>query len=142
MACQPATLKKISGTKTAPLWHRLTGRKTGPLGAPIWCLFAKWGPFSKMVPQGSHFGTLFLECINGTHVTTRYRVCGKVSTLWYNPGIVLVIPTKRLSLPAEHEFHALNACGHEQCNVGDPSHQACYNDSYTSSLANTCNIAP
>ena len=27
------SLKKISGTKTAPLWHRLTVRKTGPLAA-------------------------------------------------------------------------------------------------------------
>ena len=35
------TLKKISGTKTAPLGHRLTVHKTGPLGALFWCQFPK-----------------------------------------------------------------------------------------------------
>ena len=35
------TLKKISGTETAPLGHRLTVRTTGPLGAPSWCHFPK-----------------------------------------------------------------------------------------------------
>ena len=35
-------LKKISGTKTPPLGHRLAVRKTGPLGALFWCHLFFW----------------------------------------------------------------------------------------------------
>ena len=47
--------KNISGTKTAPLGHRLTVRKTGPLGAPFWWHFPKGHRFPIHFAKGRRF---------------------------------------------------------------------------------------
>ena len=39
----------MSSTKTAPLGHCLTVRKTGPFGAPFWCHFPKGYCFLNMI---------------------------------------------------------------------------------------------
>ena len=77
-------LKKISGTKGAPLGHRLTVRKIGPgpLGAPFWCHFRKGHCFP------IHF--LYKNSARGTKIVPFQRK-GSCFPKWCPKGAISVL---------------------------------------------------